>query len=82
MPLETGNPGQAEASLRQYVGKTVRLKSGSPLMTVEGVTSTPFGFALLCCWFDSPESTQLERATLQVSSIELAEKPRSIVEIF
>ncbi|MGF6444377.1 DUF2158 domain-containing protein [Paraburkholderia youngii] len=59
----------------QFLGKTVRLKSGGPLMTVESVIETEAGLKLDCCWFGSAVSTTMERAPLHPESVELARAP-------
>ncbi|MFM0722393.1 DUF2158 domain-containing protein [Paraburkholderia strydomiana] len=75
MPIVDRNQNSAAAQYdvlrRRYKGKTVRLRSGGPLMTVDEIVPTPTGPALLCCWFDPPGSTKLERAPLHETSIEL-----------
>ncbi|MBB5448422.1 MULTISPECIES: DUF2158 domain-containing protein [unclassified Paraburkholderia] len=73
---------RTEALREKFVGKTVRLKSGGPLMTVETVTETEAGPMLDCCWFDGTGANKLERALLLPSSIEPVSVPRGSVEFF
>ncbi|WP_244829212.1 DUF2158 domain-containing protein [Caballeronia sp. TF1N1] len=62
----------------KFMGKTIRLKSGGPVMTVDSVSTVADANYLDCCWFDG---VKLEQAKLRPDSIELAEQPRSHVEL-
>jgi uncharacterized protein YodC (DUF2158 family) len=52
------------------VGKTVRLKSGGPLMTVEAVESEKIELQARCIWFD--EQNQPHEAVYAFSSLVVA----------
>lgn len=56
----------------RFKGRTVRLCSGGPLMTVNQVVPTAFGAQLSCAWFESPESTKLVRAVFSTEAVQFA----------
>lgn len=56
----------------RFKGRTVRLCSGGPLMTVNQVVPTAFGPQLSCAWFESPESTKLVRAVFSTDAVQFA----------
>lgn len=68
-----------EALHNQFFGKTVRLISGGPVMTVEAVVEIDASIKLECCWFDD---MKLERALLLPESVELADVPRGSMTFF
>ncbi|ADG20380.1 hypothetical protein BC1002_6539 [Paraburkholderia atlantica] len=61
-----------EALRKRFLQKTVRLKTGGPLMTVDAVIETQSGPMLECCWFDLQWRTKIERAPFTVDSVLLA----------
>ncbi|MGF6697630.1 uncharacterized protein YodC (DUF2158 family) [Paraburkholderia sp. MM5496-R1] len=73
---------QIDALRTQFVGKTVWLKSGGTPMTVEQVIETPDGFKLDCCWVDRPGSKKMERARLNLESVELASRAPMRIKFF
>ncbi|WP_408600363.1 DUF2158 domain-containing protein [Paraburkholderia heleia] len=56
----------------RFKGRTVRLCSGGPLMTVNQVVPTAFGPQLSCAWFESPGSTKLIRAVFSTDAVQFA----------
>ncbi|CAD6526251.1 hypothetical protein LMG27952_01906 [Paraburkholderia hiiakae] len=56
----------------RFKGRTVRLCSGGPLMTVNQVVPTAYGPQLSCAWFDPPESTKLVRAVFSTDAVQFA----------
>ncbi|TDG02926.1 DUF2158 domain-containing protein [Paraburkholderia guartelaensis] len=56
----------------RFKGRTVRLCSGGPLMTVNQVVPTAFGPQLSCAWFESPGSTKLVRAVFSTDAVQFA----------
>lgn len=65
-----------EALREQFVGKTVKLRSGGPMMTVDAVIKTGAGLMLDCCWYEVPASIILERAPFLPASVELTDGKR------
>jgi len=56
----------------RFKGRTVRLSSGGPLMTVIQVVPSAFGPQLACAWFQAPESTRLVRAVFSTDAVRFA----------
>ena len=68
------NESDTERSLK--VGDVVRLRSGSPKMTIEGIVGEYFIGSAECVWFISgPTSDKTQREVFQVGTLELAKIP-------
>ncbi|WP_321946646.1 DUF2158 domain-containing protein [Paraburkholderia sp. J10-1] len=64
--------GTLSSVAERYKGRTVRLCSGGPLMTVNQVVPTAYGPQLSCAWFDPPGSTKLVRAVFSTEAVQFA----------
>lgn len=54
------------------VGRTVRLKSGGPLMTVKSIDSQTLELKAACVWFDA--QNQPQEAVYPLGALTLAER--------